>query len=658
MKEEIKSHWHTWVFWITLATVIIFIYKAIDSIGFLTTAFKHLFSILSPFLVGLLIAYLLYIPESKIEKVYKKAKPKILNKHARKWGILTTYIITILIIVIIINFILPVLGESINELISNVQLYYTKIIDTYKNLKNEDKYESNSELNVIYSEGGEVSSPYNNLKAKLNIQKDDEQNYYYADGQVLFADEEYLESEIIKENEIYGVRFSDVVKQFVGIKNDENLENVAKDIGIDSIYLESIIDIIDGTREASDEVISQKDRTEIKDQYSKIITDAVIQGNFSKQKNAVITYNNASTKTYAYTVTLTSQQVEDMIVKILNNAKQDTSILDKFSGYFDEDNFKNQIDDLIDKITNELEIPSAKITVYENNKKTIRTVIEFGVNKVIVENSEKDGENISDLKFSITLNDTMYEFETKISKKDTDNDEKIEIDVQNLDENNNYNISFLTNMQKSEDNITLSSTVTYKKDILNIKVSVDNDVNIGKSFEKKQALLERNHIVLNDMQAERRKKIIDELKEKVPEKAEVRTELLLEALGIKIKEENKEQENPDYVMPQVEINKFNSKFEFYTGDEVTSSNVKVLLSIVKDHLINAEVTEINPENATGTVRPEDVKYIFKLNIEKDKANETEENKVVEKIKDNKKYKVSITYKESNGLIDYITIEEL
>ena len=492
----------------------------------------------------------------------------------------------------------------------------------------------------------------------MNIQKDDEQNYYYADGQVLFADEEYLESEIIKENEIYGVRFSDVVKQFVGIKNDENLENVAKDIGIDSIYLESIIDIIDGTREASDEVISQKDRTEIKDQYSKIITDAVIQGNFSKQKNAVITYNNASIKTNAYTVTLTSQQVEDMIVKILNNAKQDTSILDKFSGYFDEDNFKNQIDDLIDKITNELEIPSAKITVYENNKKTIRTVIEFGVNKVIVENTEKDGENISDLKFSITLNDTMYEFETKISKKDTDNDEKIEIDVQNLDENNNYNISFLTNMQKSEDNITLSSTVTYKKDILNIKVSVDNDVNIGKSFEKKQALLERNHIVLNDMQAERRKKIIDELKEKVPEKAEVRTELLLEALGIKIKEENKEQENPDYVMPQVEINKFNSKFEFYTGDEVTSSNVKVLLSIVKDHLINAEVTEINPENATGTVRPEDVKYIFKLNIEKDKANETEGNKVVEKIKDNKKYKVSITYKESNGLIDYITIEEL
>lgn len=165
MKEEIKSHWHTWVFWITLATVIIFIYKAIDSIGFLTTAFKHLFSILSPFLVGLLIAYLLYIPESKIEKAYKKAKPKILNKHARKWGILTTYIITILIIVIIINFIVPVLGESINELISNIQLYYTKIIDAYNNLPEDSIFKTEQ----VYSSLKEIQNL--DLKQYLSVDR-------------------------------------------------------------------------------------------------------------------------------------------------------------------------------------------------------------------------------------------------------------------------------------------------------------------------------------------------------------------------------------------------------------------------------------------------------------------------------------------------------
>ena len=131
MKEEIKSHWKKWVFLLTLGTLLIVIYKAIDSIGDLTNFVKNLLSIVSPFLAGLLMAYLLYIPESKIERTFKKARTKVLRKHARKFAIFTTYIIAILILFIIINVILPVLIESINELIGNLQNYYSKIIETY-----------------------------------------------------------------------------------------------------------------------------------------------------------------------------------------------------------------------------------------------------------------------------------------------------------------------------------------------------------------------------------------------------------------------------------------------------------------------------------------------------------------------------------------------
>ena len=111
-------------------------------------------------------------------------------------------------------------------------------------------------------------------------------------------------------------------------------------------------------------------------------------------------------------------------------------------------------------------------------------------------------------------------------------------------------------------------------------------------------------------------------------------------------------------MPQVEINKFNSKFEFYAGDQVSASNVKVLLNIVKDNLGSVEITPINPENASGIIRDEDIKYNFKLNIEKGKSNEQDTQNVSDKIKENKKYKVSINYKDINGLIDNIVIEEL
>ena len=61
-------------------------------------------------------------------------------------------------------------------------------VQTYKNLRNEEKYESNTKLKVTYSEGGEISNPLNNLAAQLDIQKDDGNQYFYADGQVIFAE--------------------------------------------------------------------------------------------------------------------------------------------------------------------------------------------------------------------------------------------------------------------------------------------------------------------------------------------------------------------------------------------------------------------------------------------------------------------------------------
>lgn len=149
MKDEIKNHWHLWVFALTLGIALIIAYKAIDSIGFLGNAFGTFLSIISPILAGLLMAYLIYIPESKIEKAYKKSRYRIFRKHARGWGILTTYILLILIIFIIINVILPVLIESVNELISNLQGYYTKIIETYNNLPEDSVFKTEQIYNAL-----------------------------------------------------------------------------------------------------------------------------------------------------------------------------------------------------------------------------------------------------------------------------------------------------------------------------------------------------------------------------------------------------------------------------------------------------------------------------------------------------------------------------
>ena len=69
MKEEIKSHGKTWLFFFTIGICLMLAYKIIDGIGNLTSVIGNLVSIVSPFFAGLLMAYLLYIPENKIESV-------------------------------------------------------------------------------------------------------------------------------------------------------------------------------------------------------------------------------------------------------------------------------------------------------------------------------------------------------------------------------------------------------------------------------------------------------------------------------------------------------------------------------------------------------------------------------------------------------------
>ena len=88
-----------------------------------------------PFGVGLLIAYILYLPCCKIEKIFKKTKKKnMLNKHARLFSIITVYIIAILVCVIIINVILPTVIQSLLELVANVPNYYNTAIEKLNSL--------------------------------------------------------------------------------------------------------------------------------------------------------------------------------------------------------------------------------------------------------------------------------------------------------------------------------------------------------------------------------------------------------------------------------------------------------------------------------------------------------------------------------------------
>lgn len=133
--ENNKKKITKWLYWFLFAVAIILVYKTLDNFSAIGNWIKNFFDVLMPFIIGLLIAYLLYIPCRKVESIYKKNKKiKFVRKRARGLSVLTVYIIVLIILIISINYLLPIVATSIVDLISNIQNYYNALTSNIENL--------------------------------------------------------------------------------------------------------------------------------------------------------------------------------------------------------------------------------------------------------------------------------------------------------------------------------------------------------------------------------------------------------------------------------------------------------------------------------------------------------------------------------------------
>ncbi len=134
MKNK-KASFSKWLYWFILGVAIIAVYKLLDNIGPIADWIKGLFNILMPFIVGLLIAYLFYIPCRAVERAYQKIKsPKWIGKKARALSIVTVYIIAIIIIILALNFVIPNVLKSITDFALNFGTYYNNTMQTVQQL--------------------------------------------------------------------------------------------------------------------------------------------------------------------------------------------------------------------------------------------------------------------------------------------------------------------------------------------------------------------------------------------------------------------------------------------------------------------------------------------------------------------------------------------
>jgi len=144
--KKIKSG-TKWFYWFTLVVAIVIVYKVLDNFTGIGAWIGNLLGVLKPFLMAILLAYLLYIPCRKIEKIYRKSKR--LSKKARGLSVATTYLLAVLVIVILVNTIFPMISESVIDLAGNLPGYYDSAIEYVNNLPEDSIINADIVQNVI-----------------------------------------------------------------------------------------------------------------------------------------------------------------------------------------------------------------------------------------------------------------------------------------------------------------------------------------------------------------------------------------------------------------------------------------------------------------------------------------------------------------------------
>ena len=489
------------------------------------------------------------------------------------------------------------LGQNIEDVI-NIASFFEK--DDYDKLLEQNKYTNNTEITMNYTEGvgtasEKTDSSINNLKLNISGQVDKTANYNYQKMDLYNSDTKTLSLEYMQNNNDYGIRFSDLFRQFTTVENSNLSELVAK--LPENTTIPNIPDTIDIENDFGNILeFSQEEIENIKNRYVEIISQNTSEENFSRQKNGTVTINEQNIGANAYILTLTKEQLNDIYIKLLEELKQDDIILSKIDKLqqslekyniidSDEkilDKYNDYIDETITKI-NEINIGNeeAQMIVCENNGQTIKTIIETPdytnnieyIDNQFIQLSNSNTENSNSLIISKNNNEINVEFDNQKSNNET----------------SKYNINITKQVEDKRCNKIIK--LSYEDETNILEANINDNIEIVDNFEEQLTLDNENSIKLNDLETEQLQNLITTINERTNDAIStvlipIRDELLRIAKNVGWVSKDVNFENVG--LTQTEIDRFNAKFEFLGEEKVKAEEVVNIINPIKGDIIEVE----------------------------------------------------------------------
>lgn len=152
-----------WIIAFVFGAALIAVYKTFDNLQNVMSFIGEIFSALTPFIIGAVIAYILNLPTKKLDNFYSRSKLGFIRDKSKALSIVSVYVIFVLLIAVLIKAVIP-------NLYSNVIDLYNNIIPFTQNALGElDAFQQKIGITFIEINSDTAKAAIQNILNSLNI---------------------------------------------------------------------------------------------------------------------------------------------------------------------------------------------------------------------------------------------------------------------------------------------------------------------------------------------------------------------------------------------------------------------------------------------------------------------------------------------------------
>ena len=449
--------------------------------------------------------------------------------YGKKKAIIITVIIVLLVLILATGGVLAYFFTDLFK--SNETLFYKYMaiglenmaipssmqLQNIANMQQSSPYEVNGELSLGYTPAEETEESLSAADALGQVtvavtgQNDPLQEASYRKLDLQLAGNSIFEVEYANSNQIAALKSDEIVNAYVGIKN-ENLKVLAQKLGVQDT--ETIPDSIGENTANIGELssITEEERTHIQETYTQVIQQTISDSLYTKQQEMTIQKDGIEYVTTAYRLDLSSQDVKNVVVQILQTLREDSITLNwlttkaKLLGLGEEYTQVNQltatIENWIEQINENENFAEGglSLVVYTYQGETIQMEAIMGNTLKLTINSE-NGET-GNSKINIQLENLSSEGDfSKIQLSVTINVTDAQTVIQgemNIDDETMYTVNTTTTGTASQNNVNTITEFIMSQGGESWTINYTEQKNFVEEVENMVLLDNTNCAILND----------------------------------------------------------------------------------------------------------------------------------------------------------------